>query len=140
MNELIFLLIIIILIFISMPFIYIYNLTEERLETIINKVEPLNQYMKLKIEVFLGNISSLEDTELAMNISTLDDEDYYKVYSILTKAIKLAKKDKNELLYYQLISYFIINYSLKVFNLGTTLQKLKLVNYIVTLKKHKYIK
>ena len=140
MNELIFLLIIIILIFISMPFIYIYNLTEERLETIINKVEPLNQYMKLKIEVFLGNISSLEDTELAMNISTLDDEDYYKVYSILTKAIKLAKKDKNELLYYQLISYFIINFSLKVFNLGTTLQKLKLVNYIVTLKKHKYIK
>ena len=140
MNELIFLLIIIILIFISMPFIYIYNLTEERLETIINKVEPLNQYMKLKIEVFLGNISSLEDTELAMNISTLDDEDYYKVYSILTKAIKLAKKDKNELLYFQLISYFIINYSLKVFNIGTTLQKLKLVNYIVTLKKHKYIK
>ena len=140
MNELIFLLIIIILIFISMPFIYIYNLTEERLETIINKVEPLNQYMKLKIEVFLGNISSLEDTELAMNISTLDDEDYYKVYSILTKAIKLAKKDKNELLYYQLISYFTINYSLKVFNLGTLLQKLKLVNYIVTLKKHKYIK
>ena len=140
MNELIFLLIIIILIFISMPFIYIYNLTEERLETIINKVEPLNQYMKLKIEVFLGNISSLEDTELAMNISTLDDEDYYKVYSILTKAIKLAKKDKNELLYYQLISYFVINYSLKVFNLGTVLQKLKLVNYIVTLKKHKYIK
>ena len=140
MNELIFLLIIIILIFISMPFIYIYNLTEERLETIINKVEPLNQYMKLKIEVFLGNISSLEDTELAMNISTLDDKDYYKVYSILTKAIKLAKKDKNELLYYQLISYFIINYSLKVFNLGTTLQKLKLTNYIVTLKKHKYIK
>lgn len=139
MNELIFLLIIIILIFISMPF-NIYNLTEERLETIINKVEPLNQYMKLKIEVFLGNISSLEDTELAMNISTLDDEDYYKVYSILTKAIKLAKKDKNELLYYQLISYFIINFSLKVFNLGTTLQKLKLVNYIVTLKKHKYIK
>ena len=123
-----------------MPFIYIYNLTEERLETIINKVEPLNQYMKLKIEVFLGNISSLEDTELAMNISTLDDEDYYKVYSILTKAIKLAKKDKNELLYYQLISYFVINYSLKVFNLGTVLQKLKLVNYIVTLKKHKYIK
>ena len=96
--------------------------------------------MKLKIEVFLGNISSLEDTELAMNISTLDDEDYYKVYSILTKAIKLAKKDKNELLYFQLISYFIINYSLKVFNIGTTLQKLKLVNYIVTLKKHKYIK
>ena len=140
MNELIYLLIIIILIFISMPFIYIYNLTEERLETIINKVEPLNQYMKLKIEVFLGNISSLEDTELAMNISTLDDKDYYKVYSILTKAIKLAKKDKNELLYYQLISYFIINYSLKVFNLGTTLQKLKLTNYIVTLKKHKYIK
>ncbi len=140
MNELIFLLIIIILIFISMPFIYIYNLTEERLETIINKVEPLNQYMKLKIEVFLGNISSLEDTELAMNISTLDDEDYYKVYSILTKAIKLAKKDKNELLYYQLISYFIINYSLKVFNLGTLLQKLKLVNYIVILKKNKYIK
>ena len=139
MNELIFLLIIIILIFISMPF-NIYNLTEERLETIINKVEPLNQYMKLKIEVFLGNISSLEDTELAMNISTLDDEEYYKVYSILTKAIKLAKKDKNELLYYQLISYFIINFSLKVFNLGTTLQKLKLVNYIVTLKKHKYIK
>ena len=140
MNELIFLLIIIILIFISMPFIYIYNLTEERLETIINKVEPLNQYMKLKIEVFLGNISSLEDTELAMNISTLDDEDYYKVYSILTKAIKLAKKDKNELLYYQLISYFVINYSLKVFNLGTTLQKLKMVNYIVILKKNKYIK
>lgn len=140
MNELIFLLIIIILIFISMPFIYIYNLTEERLETIINKVEPLNQYMKLKIEVFLGNISSLEDTELAMNISTLDDEDYYKVYSILTKAIKLAKKDKNELLYYQLISYFIINYSLKVFTLGTLLQKLKLVNYIVILKKNKYIK
>ena len=140
MNELIFLLIIIILIFISMPFIYIYNLTEERLETIINKVEPLNQYMKLKIEVFLGNISSLEDTELAMNISTLDDEDYYKVYSILTKAIKLAKKDKNELLYYQLISYFIINYSLKVFNLGTTLQKLKLANYILVLKKNKYIK
>ena len=140
MNELIFLLIIIILIFISMPFIYMYNLTEERLETIINKVEPLNQYMKLKIEVFLGNISSLEDTELAMNISTLDDEDYYKVYSILTKAIKLAKKDKNELLYYQLISYFIINYSLKVFNLGTLLQKLKLVNYIVILKKNKYIK
>ena len=140
MNELIFLLIIIILIFISMPFIYIYNLTEERLETIINKVEPLNQYMKLKIEVFLGNISSLEDTELAMNISTLDDEDYYKVYSVLSKAIKLAKKDKNELLYYQLISYFIINYSLKVFNLGTLLQKLKLVNYIVILKKNKYIK
>jgi hypothetical protein len=140
MNELIFLLIIIILIFISMPFIYIYNLTEERLETIINKVEPLNQYMKLKIEVFLGNISSLEDTELAMNISTLDDEDYYKVYSILTKAIKLAKKDKNELLYYQLISYFIINYSLKVFNLGTLIQKLKIVNYIVILKKNKYIK
>ena len=140
MNELIFLLIIIILIFISMPFIYIYNLTEERLETIINKVEPLNQYMKLKIEVFLGNISSLEDTELAMNISTIDDEDYYKVYSILTKAIKLAKKDKNELLYYQLISYFIINYSLKVFNLGTTLQKLKLASYILVLKKNKYIK
>lgn len=128
------------MIFISMPFIYIYNLTEERLETIINKVEPLNQYMKLKIEVFLGNISSLEDTELAMNISTLDDEDYYKVYSILTKAIKLAKKDKNELLYYQLISYFIINYSLKVFNLGTLIQKLKIVNYIVILKKNKYIK
>ena len=55
MNELIFLLIIIILIFISMPFIYIYNLTEERLETIINKVEPLNQYMKLKIEEELSN-------------------------------------------------------------------------------------
>jgi ribosomal protein L30E len=75
-----------------------------------------------------------------MNISTLDDEDYYKVYSVLTKAIKLAKKDKNELLYYQLISYFIINYSIKVFNLGTLLQKLKIVNYIVILKKNKYIK
>ena len=123
-----------------MPFIYIYNLTEERLETIINKVEPLNQYMKLKIEVFLGNISSLEESDLAMNISTLDDEDYYKVYSLLTKAIKLAKKDKNELLHFQLISYFIINYSLKVLTLGTTLQKLKLANYILVLKKNKYIK
>ena len=58
------------------PFIYISTLTEERLEKIINKVEPLNQYMKLKIEVFLGNISSEEDTELAMNISSLKEKDY----------------------------------------------------------------
>lgn len=140
MNELIFITIIIIALFILMPFIYIFTLTEEHLEDLIKKIEPLNQYMKLKIEVFLGNISSLEDTDLAMNISTLDDEDYYKVYSLLTKAIKLAKKDKNELLYYQLISYFVINLSIKVFNQGTIIQKLKLVKYIVILKKNKYIK
>ena len=140
MNELIFITIIIIALFILMPFIYIFTLTEEHLEDLIKKIEPLNQYMKLKIEVFLGNISSLEESDLAMNISTLDDEDYYKVYSLLTKAIKLAKKDKNELLHFQLISYFIINYSLKVLTLGTTLQKLKLANYILVLKKNKYIK
>lgn len=140
MNELIFILIIIIILLLLMPFIYIYNLTEERLENIINKVEPLNQYMKLKIEVFLGNISSIEDTELAMNISSLDDEDYYKVYSILIKAIKAAKKDKNDLLYYQLISYFVTNLSLPINKYGTILHKLKLAIFITILKLKNYIK